>query len=286
MEQEVFKKIRKLQIRADILFIIFVLSFIAVPVLFFTVDEYGFIAVGSLVASIFFFIKSLKKYTLTYKKEVVNVIIKECDFIDDLTYNYDLGLNGEVVNEANAVLFGERFTSNDFITGEYEKIKFAQSDISIESNGRNNTTYFRGRWLIVDFEKEFNVNMIIYSKNFWSAIKRNDLTRIRQNFVLNTEFNGKTFTDDFYIYADNEIEGTKILNSVFQKSVFDLKAKLHAPIIMVFKGNRLHVGVMNNKDAFEPALFTKIGYEKEKERMNKDLKVITDIIDVINKSVT
>ena len=84
------------------------------------------------------------------------------------------------------------------------------------------------------------------------------------------------------VFAENEHEAFYILTPHIMQSLLKLREELKAPILLVFSGGRLHIGVYNGKDAFEGKIFGKIDIEAEKARMLEDLKLITNFVDELS----
>ena len=54
-------------------------------------------------------------------------------------------------------------------------------------------------------------------------------------------------------------------------------------LLLCFIDNRLHIGINDNKDSFEPdSVFKKIDEEKINTRILQDIEVITQFIDELN----
>ena len=54
-------------------------------------------------------------------------------------------------------------------------------------------------------------------------------------------------------------------------------------ILLCFVDNKLHIGLCNNKDSFEPpSVFKKIDETKELEKVSRDMKIITNFIEELN----
>ena len=110
---------------------------------------------------------------------------------------------------------GDRFNSNDYISGTYKNIKFEQSDICIEekheerdSDGNKKEvwdTIFEGRVMVFDFNKKFKSTMQV-STSYFSATSLPSNKQFYNVKMEDIEFN-KLFT----IYAENEHDAFYIL---------------------------------------------------------------------------
>ena len=54
-------------------------------------------------------------------------------------------------------------------------------------------------------------------------------------------------------------------------------------LLLCFVNNRLHIGIYDNKDSFEPGtVFKKIDEEKTLKRISNDIEMITQFVDELN----
>ena len=228
--------------------------------------------------------KDIVLFNKNYKNIFVLKALK--NNFDNVVYNPDNGFDKQFVSKVCMLNTGDRYISNDFISGEYKGIKFEQADIHIEeeveekdSNGETKTvweTLFKGRLMVFDFNKNFKANIQVSSKAFDAATRswNGGFTKVLMEDV---EFN-----KNFYVCAQNEHEAFYILTPHFMEKLKEINNKLKCGIMFCFINNRLHIAIDNNKDAFEYNVF-KIIDEKEIEAdIIKDIKVITEFVSELN----
>lgn len=227
-----------------------------------------------------------KKYTAFFKEKVVRVALEEV--FPGMTFAPQAGIPYETICDTQMMQMGDRYSSNDLITGEYHGVAFQQSDVHIEEESTDSdghtqtTTLFRGRWMIFAFNKEFRCDMQILSKRFYAAKRKGGLLRMfskKEERLKKVVLEDEAFNKDFTVYAQDEHEAFYILTPHMMQALARLREGMKAPIMLLFVGGALHIAVQNNKDAFEAKLFGKLDLEAEKQRVVADTRVITDFVD-------
>ena len=223
-----------------------------------------------------------------FKNEFKNTFVKSSlqKYFDNLTYVYEKGFSEEFIESTGMIDTGDRFNSNDYISGTYKDIKFEQSDIHIEeehestdSDGNTTTTWvttFEGRWMIFDFNKPFKANIQVASSYFGTNYlsDRRKYSKVRMD---DTEFNKM-----FNVYAESEHEAFYILTPHFMEKIKNLKLKLNCNVMFCFIDNKLHIAINDYKDSFEYNVLKRINESEIEKEITKDIKVITDFVDELN----
>ena len=212
---------------------------------------------------------------------------KEAKLSEDVSFDPNSGISRYEIEDLG-VLRCDEYSSNDLITATYKGVAFRQSDVHMvdvttDSKGnRSESTVFRGRWLVFDFNKDFNWNLELISKGFHSARRIGGILSFGQTKTERIKLEDEAFNKTFKVFAENEHEAFYILTPHIMQSLLQLKEELNAPILLTFAGGRLHIGVYNGKDAFEGKIFGKIDIEAEKARMLSDLRLITNFVDELS----
>ncbi len=227
--------------------------------------------------------KKSKQYTLYFKENVVKNAL--CEVFDNVSFTPDAGIPWDVVSATGMINTGNRFNSNDLVTGTYKGVAFKQSDVLIEeettdSEGNTSTsTIFMGRWMIFDFNKEFRCEMQMISKGFFASKRKGGIFARKENKLNKLEFENEEFNKQFKVYAQNQEEAFYLITPQIMDALLKLRSESKAPLMLMFTGGVLHIALQNNKDAFEAKIFGNNDPESEKERIVKDIRVITDFID-------
>lgn len=207
-------------------------------------------------------------------------------FFENIDYKSEEGFSEEYIENIGMLDTGDRFNSNDYISGTYKGIKFEQSDIHIEEkheekdNDGNKRevweTTFRGRLMVFDFNKNFKANIQVASHNFGA----NKLPWNKK--FSNVKMEDVEFNKYFSIYAESEHEAFYILTPHFMEKIKDIIKKLNCGIMFGFVDSKLHIAIDNNEDSFEYNVFKPINEQEIEEDIVEDIKIITNFVDELN----
>jgi len=231
-------------------------------------------------AGVIIFSKIAGKLTIDYKKlykENFVVSILEEQF-DDVFYDYKRGLEESKVNGFGLVSRGNRYRSEDFIKGTYKGIGFEQSEVRIthkKSNDDPESIYFNGRMIAFDLPYK-NVKCVqIFTDTFQHRGKPSVNYDMKPVEMESTDFNKR-----FDVLAADPVDAYYVLTPQFMERIDFLKEKFNH-VGMNFQGNKLYVGIWTSGDAFDGDTTRTINLLDEKATIMKDVRVITDIIDVL-----
>ena len=210
----------------------------------------------------------------------------------DLVYEPNRGMPYQTIAETKMMYMGDRYHSEDYICAKYKDIKFEQADVHIEeeetttdSDGNTTTTYvtiFRGRWMIFDFNKNFKANVQISQKGFGNS-RVNRIFGKKEERFKKVSMESESFNKKFNIYAQSEHEAFYIITPSLMERIERLEEKNKGKMLFCFVDNRLHVGIYDNKDSFEPgSVFKKIDEEQVIKRISGDIETITQFVDELN----
>jgi len=237
----------------------------------------------AIVGAYLFNWQETKKFKTAYKKYfVLSMFEKLCD---NVNFDFDNGINKDVIANTQMMYMGDRFSSNDYVTGTYNGINFEYSDVHIEderTDGDGDSHYvtiFRGQWFIFDFHKNFKSNVQVCEDDFRNA-KRGSLfstTKYEKIELEDIDFN-KTFK----VYAQNNLDAFYILTPNTIENIKRINNKITGHLLFCFIDNKLHIGLYNNKDTFEASIFSKVNEVKEREKVTAEVNNILDFINILN----
>jgi hypothetical protein len=273
----IFKDYQSVQ-KKGILFIVgaVIIAFVSfiteVPLLFVP-------AVILAIVSFVFFGKAASHYSkfrTIIKHDLIVTLLKES--FTDVTYDPHAHIPISTIMETGMVKRPDRYNGEDYIRGNYKGITFEVSDIDLkervetrDSKGNVHVsyqTYFKGRWYIYHFERQFKHVLKIAEGRGWQVNTRN-LEKIE---VESIEFNKK-----FSIWASNQEYAFYHITSSMIEKLMELE-KLHkGSILYCYQGNELHVGVNDRRDYMEISLKTPLNQESLKDFM-VDIDMIPAII--------
>ena len=247
------------------------------------------LAVCLYVVLIYFcIIKPRKKYSNYYKKYFVLKALKQS--FTNVIYKPEAGVSKKTITDTGVIYTGDRFTSNDYISGKYKGVKFRQSDVKMEkemhiymsteddiSELTYYVTLFKGRWMVFDFNKNFKANVCIYENGFLNKRINSIFSSVKYKKV---NLESREFNNDFNVYAVNEEDAFYIITPHFMEKISKLNDVCSGKLILCFINNQLHVGLYNNDDAFEAPNYFRIFSKKSAiKSIDKDIKLITMFVD-------
>lgn len=220
-------------------------------------------------------------YTINdYKAYVIKKAIE--GQVEGLVYEPRFGLPESVYSDLNVMKHGNRYRKEDLITGKYKNVYFVQSDLKVqyESNGEHDTTttYFRGRWIAIDYPKKFNGTVVIIDNSFAYGVKRKELEKI--------QLENPYFNDMFTVRASDIQLGYYLLTPQLVEKIMELKQSTNGNIIVCFKNGYLHIFINDGKDSFEPNI-NNVNLMGDIQKFMQDFTLVSGTIDVldINNSV-
>ena len=239
----------------------------------------GALAVVALISIIMFIIKSLvnkedpNKYTLAdYKNYVIRKAIE--GEVQELVYEPHFGIPQSVYKDLNAIINGNRYHTEDLITGKYHDVYFAQSDLVVEyKDDDSSMTYFKGRWIGFNYPKQFQGTVIIKDKKFFYGAKRKKLSDIQlENPLFNKMFTVKSSDMHLAYY---------LLTPQIMERLMYLKQNAKGTIVACFKDGILHIFINNGQDSFEPNL-RKINLMSDIQKFKYDFSLVSGIAAILN----
>ena len=221
------------------------------------------------------------KYHLAYKKYFVESSLKI--IFSNIQYLPNSGFSSGVLFSTGMMRTGDIFHSNDYVSGRYNDVDFSQADVWIQDEHRDSdgndskVTVFRGRWMVFEFPKSFVSKMEIVQRGF----RGNLVPRTANGKKIKTlQTESGFFNKNFTVYAEDGLEMFYILTPDIIQKIEDMSMNTRQKILLCFVDNKLHVGLHNNKDAFEPPKISKPLDEKvELEKVQSDIKTITNFVD-------
>ena len=229
--------------------------------------------------------KEREQYRKSYKAYFIDRNLRQ--IFTDIYYNHEQGMPREVLWSTTMMRTGDLYSSNDYTSGKYKDVSFAQADIDIQeehTDSDGGTTYvriFKGRWMVFEFPKPFTFRLEVVQKHFRAHIKlRKNKETNRKIVEISTE--SPTFNKKFKVYAEDGFEAYYILDPAYIDHIEKLSDIYKGEMLLCFIDNKLHVAINNNKDAFEPPSSLKpLDEQAENQKVYKDIKAVTDFVDFL-----
>lgn len=225
--------------------------------------------------------EDIEKYKKIYSKNITLTILKTK--LKDVKYVSEDKLLpktfAEIIDNAKIPTINS-YNNDDYIIGQYKNIQFEYSDLRMGYMPRNSDSNysesFKGKWFIFTYDKNFDVNIqigpkIVNGKKNKQMLKGNNYTEVK---LSDEEFNKKIL-----IYADNKEEVFKILTPNTINKVKKLYKDTKGKIFIFYIKNKLHIGLGDKKNLFEPNIYRKFNLEKEEKKILNQFNSIIDFID-------
>lgn len=258
----------------------------------------SFLRITIIILSLGFFLLKVKPQIDNYKELFKNNLVKACleGEFTELNYEVNEGISIAEVKESGLIILRDEFNSNDLIVASYGKVKFKQSDIVIhELSGRvleedtreAKKEGFIGRFLVFDFMKTTDALVKVLGKNFEpGGANQGAIEKIRNKVMaFNTEkqvfLESEAFNSKFNTYSDDAKTAFYILTPQIIEAITMLSDKYEGKIAISFKNEKMYVAINSKKDSLEAKLLSNRTIRNEKELVLKDIKVITDFIDLM-----
>lgn len=228
------------------------------------------------------------KYRDAYKLAFVSESLAQV--FTDVDYNPDIGISRQAIANTRMMYTGDRFCAEDYISARYKDVGFEQSDVLIQrKNAKKHsegiraskayTNVFQGRWIIVEFNKQFRSDLQIIQKGFRNT-KKKRLLRKPSSLFQQVKLESEAFHKEFKVFAQNEHEAFYIITPVFMERLQSLAARNKGKLMFCFVNNRLHIGIQTRQDSFEPeSVFMRIDKERIAQKICDEIGVITQFVD-------
>ncbi|MBQ8165883.1 MAG: DUF3137 domain-containing protein [Lachnospiraceae bacterium] len=219
--------------------------------------------------------RDTNEYKRMYKENFVVGILNEV--FDNVTYKYNSGLPEQDVRQFGLVKMGNRYSSEDYLKGSYKGIGFEQAEVTIKYDKNSDDTQlrFKGRMIAFDFPFKEVKSVQVFSKSFHYR----DTPKV-SGVMQSVEMENTDFNKRFDVLAADTVDAFYVLTPQFMERVDFLKEK-YMHVGMNFQGNKLYVGIWTSGDAFDGDTTRSVNLLDEKATIMKDVRVITDIIDVL-----
>lgn len=233
---------------------------------------------------------ALDNYKSVYKAYFVGACLLH--IFDNYFYDHELGFQKSRLSGTGLVNTGDRFSSNDYVSGLYHDFPFEQSDvrIDVEETDSDGSPYvvsiFRGRWMIFRLKKKFEHDFVVSGKSFGMAVKLPFMKTSRQEEARTLKFKkisleSEDFNKTFYIYGEDEVEVRYLLDPAFMERFKALAKRYNNAVMLMIAGNELHIAVNDWKDSFEPPVNPKQSLDEKTEfiKVLSEIHTVTDVVD-------
>lgn len=262
-----------------------VLCFVLLIVVFIVFKGFGFIlclCFFAILLMIFFKYKGKKTsngYTVNdYKAYVIEQSI--APIVDEIVYEPNFGIPKNVLRDAHVVRFGNRYHTEDLVTGKYHGVYFVQADLDSEAKSKHNTTiFFKGKWVIIKYPKAFAGTVTVIDKDYKYRVKKN-------KWLDSVALENETFNNMFITESSDQHLAFYLLTPQLMERLMYIKQSAHGSVVLCFKDGYLHIGVNDYKDTFEPN-YKQLNLYGDIEKFKYEFSLVSGLIEIldVDKSV-
>lgn len=233
-----------------------------------------------------FFCKIRKRYRKNYK----NLVVAKAagGLFDEYSYYPEYGFDVAEIAATGIMRTGNRYQSEDMVEGRYKGVQFRRSDVYIahhtqSGKSSHTTVYLRGSWLTFQYNKDFESDLQITTKDF--GYEQKNTSRL---FTRSTDLRHSIQTEDmefnsmFECNCQNDSEAFYLLTPRVMQMLKLLRTELNAPFMVGFVKNMLHVAINSGKNHMEPPVFGELNPELAVMQTRTELRSICNIIDAFS----
>lgn len=170
----------------------------------------------------------------------------------DCIYEPKLGINKDRILEAGFFQSPDRWSLEDYLKASYEGVTFEMSDfhfqerhVTTDSKGNRRVTYVtyaKGRFMIFDFERDFN-KVVKVAENIAYGFNTRGLEKIETESI--------DFNDKFKVFATDGLTAFYVLTPQLQLKMLELESKFKGSIYYGFMHGKLYVAVTDGVSIFD-----------------------------------
>lgn len=242
--------------------------------------------IGLIFGFLFYRLFGCSKSLATYRAFFKAVFVEEPfrDAFEQITYRSDEGFDKELIKNTGLMCLGNIYKTNDYVQGFYKNVRFERADVKIQqhvSNGKTSytITYFNGRWLILDFNKEFHFDLQIVKKDFYNSKKKGSFFTNDEERRHRIELEDIEFNEMFHVFGQDDHEAFYILTPQFMEILKDMAGTLDGDFMLGFIDNQLHIAINTGKDAMEHSVLSRVNSFPIEQEVQKEINVIINLID-------
>ncbi len=218
-----------------------------------------------------------KEYKDLYKSTFVVKILQE--IFTDVNYNWNMGFPSAMVSDMGLCRMGNRFYTEDYLSGRYKGVPFEQADVKVQyhTSGKNShtTTYFEGRMFVFNYPYKKVFSVQVFSENFKYRCLNPEGFKTNKLEMESADFNKK-----YDVFAVQDVDGFYVLTPPMMEKIQAICTR-YGNIALRFKGDKLFVAINSSMQTFDGNIKRPIEYNAEREATYRDCMVIMDIIDAL-----
>lgn len=240
--------------------------------------------VGLTLLCLVAFVVLVLYFRTSYKKVFVSRLL-EFELPGCCYSRYEGFGQGLIDSSIGLVEPGNKYKSEDYISGNYKGIHFEQADVLIQNEVREKSRFsddtkikvykhFKGRMIVMDSPVNVKKPIYIYSYNFDHRYKG-------QHFTLTSvETKDKVFGDVFSVLVSAEGSSVSVLTDKMKNALLTTYNKFYNMAVR-FEDKKMYIAINTKEDCFDWKITRGLNYRKEIETNRNQIYVIKDIIDIL-----
>jgi hypothetical protein len=244
-------------------------------------------------AMIYFFVsmgKEYNKYRAIFKENVIRKII----YFISPDLNYEPTNYIPITDFKTANFFPNnhisRYRGDDNVSGKLDKTSIRFSELHAEEENKDSkgnstwTTIFKGLFIIVDFNKNFNGKTYVLPDNNNKTFKKFFIFGEKRNTAFGelVKLESIDFEKVFAVYSTDQIEARYILSTSLMERLVNFRGKADSNIFICFANSQIYIAIPILKDLFEPRISKKeISFEQLSDYFSI-LSLVISIVDELN----
>lgn len=176
-------------------------------------------------------------------------------------------------NETGLTSYYTTFNIDDAFVGEHKNVKFdiIESEL-IRGCGKNSKTIFKGVFILLDMNKNFNTHTIITQDSLSHTSPLNNLHH--------TELEDIQFEKRYDVFTDNDVEARYLITPSFMERLNNIELCFNGKISCAFYKEKLILAIRTKHDLFSICSLLKPTYDsKQFETMFNEIYSLIELIE-------
>lgn len=231
-----------------------------------------------------------RSLTDEFKHTIISRITTITD--EDLVYEPNSGISQETFEYSGIVNSRvDWYHSEDYFEGTIDNTHICFSEVQAKEKSTDPETgqssyypIFQGLLFAADFNKRFNSRTVVitdFLKNMprlGSLISKTIAAPASSEVV---QLESPEFSKHFSVFSDDQVEARFILSSSMMERILDFRKK-HPHFSISFVDSQIYIGIILNKNLFEPRIFKQIATQELLESYLHYILLVLGIVEDLN----
>lgn len=282
--EELNVKLKNFQRKQSIFSTFTILFFVGTIAVFIVAGAWGFACIAPLAASVLALSSVQKKYKAFFAENVIDICVKDCDFVSDLSFDASSGIPYGTVAATGMIKTGDAIETKNLVTGEVHGTAFARSDVRITEttlnadNTHSTSTVFAGKWICFRLDRDLHTDIQAVSKKFRAAIQPRGFAQLSD--MPDCVVGEKRFSEVFKLYSNEQALPTEITS--LPSVIMSIYNSVKAPLMIMLIGDTAHIVIAGATSVFDPTSGGRKDIEGFRNGIFKELHSITNMIELLN----